>query len=134
MSLIKYKHNKKNVITIIKNKSIFDKNYFLTEKSQPFQVGMLSFEKFAKVQPHYQIKKKRVINRTCKFIFLKKGELRLKVYYKKKKIKSFLIKKGDMVLIDNISIGIDFLKPSFLVEIKQGPYNKNFDKIKFYET
>ena len=57
MSLIKYKHNKKNVITIIKNKSIFDKNYFLTEKSQPFQVGMLSFEKFAKYNLITKLKK-----------------------------------------------------------------------------
>jgi len=133
MRIDKYKINNKTVLTIIRDKSNFKKDYFLTEKNQTFQLGMLKFKKGGEVQPHYQVKKKRIIFKTSKFIYLKKGEFFLNIFKKKKKIKSFLIKKNDMILIDDVSISLEFTKPSLLIEIKQGPYNKNKDKIKFNE-
>ena len=44
-----------------------------------------------------------------------------------------MIKTGDMILLIDGGHGFDILKKSILVEIKQGPFNSEIDKVRFLE-
>lgn len=128
--------NKKLVSIIFKktNNKIKKKIEFFTNNKLPFQVGLLNHQKNHKIIPHQHKKKEKKIQNTSEFLFLLSGKVRVNFFNKKKKkIESKIIKTGDMILLIDGGHGFDILKKSILVEIKQGPFNSEIDKVRFTE-
>ena len=77
------------------------------------------------------IKKSEKICELCSFpklLIIRKGKIKLSVYTQNGTlIEKVLLKKGELFLLVEGGIGIDFINDSEIYEIKNGPFKK--DKI-----
>jgi len=65
-------------------------------------------------------------------LFVKNGILRVDFYVNKKKyLFSKILKKEDLIILNEGSHGFKVIKKCQLIEIKQGPFFKTLDKIRF---
>ena len=131
IDLIKYK--KKLFAIIIKSKEI-KKNgtNFVSPKSFTHQVGFINRPKGYFIKPHTHKNFTRKINKTSEVLFVKSGIIRVDFYSNKKKyIFSKLLKKEDLIILNDGSHGFKVLKKCKLIEVKQGPYKPSKDKVKF---
>jgi len=69
------------------------------------------------------------INKTQEVLFIKSGKLRIDLYSSTKYYKSFILNKGDIIFLSSGGHGFKMLKPTEIIEVKQGPYSKFNDKI-----
>jgi mannose-6-phosphate isomerase-like protein (cupin superfamily) len=69
------------------------------------------------------------INKTQEVLFIKSGKLRIDLYSSKKYYRSFILNKGDIIFLSSGGHGFKMLKPTEIIEVKQGPYSKFNDKI-----
>jgi hypothetical protein len=114
------RHSKKNGVN------------FLTPPDLTHQIGSLNHKKNHTIIPHLKIKKKGKVNHTSEVLIIQKGKLRLDIYSNKKKyLFSKIIKKDDILIIIKGGRGFKVLEPCSIIEVKQGPYNKMQDKIRF---
>ena len=85
-----------------------------------------------KIHPHFHLNKKKTIKNMSEFLIVFKGKLKVNFYNKnKKKFKSIILKKRDMILLITGSHGFDVLEKVEMIEIKQGPFSGEIDKIRF---
>ena len=74
----------------------------------------------------------RRIHRTSEVLFIKKGLLRVDFYKDNKKyLYSKILKKNDIIILNEGSHGFKILKNCSMIEIKQGPFVKSLDKKRF---
>ena len=131
IDLIKYK--KKLFAIIIKSNKI-KKNgtNFISPKNFTHQVGFINRPKGYFIKPHTHKNFPRKINNTSEVLFVKSGIIRVDFYSNKKKyIFSKLLKKEDLIILNDGSHGFKVLKKCKLIEVKQGPFFKSLDKIRF---
>ncbi len=130
-------YDQKKLISIIfkkNNKKIKKRINFFTNNKLPFQVGLFNHPKNHQIIPHQHKKKINKINQTSEFLYVISGKIQVDFFNKKKlKINSQILKTRDMILLFDGGHGFKMLKKSILVEIKQGPFNSNKDKIRFKE-
>ena len=105
---------------------------FFTPDSFSQQLGYMKREKGHIVQPHIHQLVKRDVSLTQEVLYVKSGKVRVD-YYDDNKIylESRLLYKGDVVLLAFGGHGFEMLEESEMIEIKQGPYNNDLDKIVF---
>jgi len=102
---------------------------FFTPPDFSQQVGLLRHPKGAKVKPHAHKLVKRKIERTQEVLHIKKGRVAVFLYDERKKyLTTRILKKGDTILLAGGGHGIEVLKDSLILEIKQGPYAGVDDK------
>lgn len=128
---------KKKILAIIFNPDKFKKNgvNFISPNKLTLQVGVINYKKNHNIIPHTHLSHLRKIKNTAEVLYIKKGILRVDFYDNKKKyILSKLIKKGDIIILHEGSHGFKVIKDVSMVEIKQGPFVKKLDKIRFNKT
>jgi hypothetical protein len=65
-------------------------------------------------------------------IILKQGKLRVDFYDNKKEyLESYILKAGDVMLLESGGHGFVALEDIEMVEVKQGPYVEDMDKDRF---
>lgn len=104
---------------------------FITDNNSEFQLGIMSRDKNTPVLPHLHNEIERKVKTTSEFLNFRKGKaiVRIRAHAKTEEI-AFEVVKGDSVLFTGIGIhSVDFLEPTQLLEIKQGPYDPKLDKI-----
>ena len=105
---------------------------FLTPPSLTHQVGSLNHPRSHVIFPHLHLKNKRKVNYTSEVLIIQKGKLRLDLYSNRKKyLFSKIVKKDDILILIKGGHGFKIIEPCSIIEIKQGPYNKKLDKIRF---
>ena len=105
---------------------------FLTPPNLTHQVGSLNHPRSHVIFPHLHLKNKRRVNYTSEVLIIQKGKLRLDLYSNKKKyLFSKIVKKNDILVLIKGGHGFKIIEPCSIIEIKQGPYNKKLDKIRF---
>jgi len=131
------------MIEIVKDKKIFlaiiVRHYykskgikFFTPNEFSQQLGYMSRPIGYEIEPHIHKKVKRNVEYTNEVLFIKSGKVKVDFYNNKKKfIKSKILKKNDIILLAKGGHGFKMLKKSEIIEVKQGPYNSDRDKIKF---
>ena len=104
---------------------------FFTPNIDNFQIGLMSHRKNHIIYPHLHINKKKVIKNMSEFLILFSGKLKV-FFYNKKKIltKSIILNKKDMILLIKGAHGFKVLEKVEMLEIKQGPFLENKDKIR----
>ena len=118
--IIKEAHQKKRGIS------------FFTGNDSNQQIGFMNHPKNYLIKPHKHLKRETKIFVTSEVIILQKGKLRVDFYDPKKKyLFSIIIKKNQIIMLVHGAHGFKVLEPVKMLEIKQGPFVNNKDKIKF---
>ena len=117
---------------IIRNNFTTNGIKFFTPKEFSQQLGYIKREKGYKIKPHIHNLSKREIYTTQEVLLIKEGELQVNFYdtnrnYFDRKI----LYKGDVILLAYGGHGFHVLEDTEMIEIKQGPYLEEDDKIKF---
>ena len=105
---------------------------FFTKNTANQQIGFMSHPKNYLIKPHKHQKRETKIFITSEVIILQKGKLRVDFYDTKKKyLFSIVVKTNQIIMLVHGGHGFKILEPVKMLEIKQGPYVNNKDKIKF---
>tara|TARA_Y100000590_G_C15661370_1_gene992776 strand:- start:817 stop:1251 length:435 start_codon:yes stop_codon:yes gene_type:complete len=105
---------------------------FFTPNESTQQFGYMKHKKEYLVKPHLHKKRLTKILTTTEVILILKGVLRVDFYTQYEKyLFSKILKKNDIIMLVHGGHGFKVLKDVEMLEIKQGPYSINKDKIKF---
>ena len=105
---------------------------FFTKDNANQQIGFMNHPKNYVIKPHKHQKRETKIFITSEVIILQKGKLRVDFYnIKKKYLFSVIIKKNQVIMLVHGGHGFKVLEPVKMLEIKQGPFVSNKDKVKF---
>ena len=102
---------------------------FLTPKELSHQVGFIKHKSKHVIKPHKHYKNIRRIEYTSEVLIILSGKLRVDFYNNKEKyLFSKVIKKNDIIILNNGGHGFKVLETVEMIEVKQGPYNIKTDK------
>jgi hypothetical protein len=105
---------------------------FFTGHNDPMQIGYMNREKEYSISPHRHNAVERTVHFTHEVLFVKSGKVRVDFYDNTQDyIKSSIIHQGDIILLADGGHGFKMLEESELIEVKQGPYVGELDKIRF---
>ena len=105
---------------------------FFTKNDANQQIGFMSHPKNYFIKPHKHQKRETKIFITSEVIILQKGKLRVDFYDTRKKyLFSVVIKKNQIIMLVHGGHGFKVLEQVKMLEIKQGPYVSDKDKVKF---
>jgi mannose-6-phosphate isomerase-like protein (cupin superfamily) len=104
---------------------------FYTASNLNMQVGSMCHVKNHLIKPHFHINRKKIIKQMSELLIIFSGQLKVDFYNKNKlKAKSIIINKKDMILLISGGHGFKVLKKLEMLEIKQGPFTGEKDKIR----
>ena len=84
------------------------------------------------IKPHTHNAVPREVQLTQEVLYIKSGKVRVDYYDSKKTyLESRFLYKGDVVLLAFGGHGFEMVEPSEIIEVKQGPYAGENDKVRF---
>jgi mannose-6-phosphate isomerase-like protein (cupin superfamily) len=84
------------------------------------------------IPPHVHNSVQRDVHLTQEVLFIKSGKVRVDFYDDDKNyLESTVVNKGDVVLLAFGGHGFEMLEESEIIEVKQGPYAGEMDKVRF---
>ena len=117
---------------------IIDSNFskpgvnFITPNESSLQIGCISQPQGKTIKAHYHKRTTRTLYYTNEVLILKQGRLRVDFYDNKKEyLESYILKAGDVILLESGGHGFKVLEDIEMVEVKQGPYVEDKDKDRF---
>tara|TARA_B110001452_G_scaffold253793_1_gene244817 strand:+ start:305 stop:712 length:408 start_codon:yes stop_codon:yes gene_type:complete len=125
--------DKKIVAKVFKyqNKS-FKGIEFFTANNLNMQIGLMGHSKNHIIKPHFHINRKKIVKQMSELLIIFSGQLKVYFYNKKKlRDKSLILNKKDMILLISGGHGFKVLKKLEMLEIKQGPFIGEKDKMRF---
>ena len=100
------------------------KHNFLTQTSEPFQLGVSFYRSGDEVKAHYHLSVLRHIDRTCEFVVIDHGSASMRVFDDAHSLLgTWKLMAGDMVLLLRGGHGFVCEEDTKIIEIKQGPYD-----------
>ena len=124
------KNNKKIYSIVIRKKFKFNGIKFFTPSDFSQQLGYMSRPKNYRIKPHKHRKVKRSVNLTQEVLFIKSGKVEVSFYNHRNKVfKKIFLAAGDIILLANGGHSFKMLKKTEMIEVKQGPYKSDKDKI-----
>jgi len=114
------------------NKKKFKGIKFFTPDYLGMQVGSMNHSKNHIIKPHFHINRKKIVKEMSELLIIFSGQLKV-FFYKRNKLraKSVIINKKDMILLISGGHGFKVLKKLEMLEIKQGPFVGEKDKMRF---
>jgi hypothetical protein len=113
-----------------KNKKIKGIKFFTNSKLN-LQVGLMGHSQNHIIKPHFHINRKKIIKQMSELLIIFSGKLKVFFYNKKKiRTKTTILDKRDMILLISGGHGFKVLKKLEMLEIKQGPFVGDKDKIR----
>ena len=103
---------------------------FVTNKNSNFQIGFMTRGPSSPARAHFHLPVQRTIIGTTEVIYVLRG----KVYVSVRSLdgvyeRDFILKRHDLVYLQNGIHELCFSRKTHLIEIKQGPYDQDEDKI-----
>ena len=103
---------------------------FFTPSNFSQQLGYMKRPKGYSIAPHYHNIIERSISLTQEVLLIKSGSVRVDFYTTSNTyLKSKILDKGDVILLASGAHGFEMLNDAELIEVKQGPYNEDEDKV-----
>jgi hypothetical protein len=124
----------KDTIFAIVIRSYFKKDgiEFFTPNGFSQQLGYMNRPKGYAVEPHSHRKVERRVARTQEVLHIKSGKVKITIFDNNHDFfKECIVEKGDTILLANGGHALEMLEDSELIEIKQGPYGGDDDKVRF---
>lgn len=105
---------------------------FLTRVEDSQQLGYMSRPAGYVIAPHVHAPVPREVSYTKEVLFVRSGCVRVDFYDDDRRyLESAVLGAGDVVLLSVGGHGFEMLEPTEIVEVKQGPYVGDRDKIRF---
>jgi mannose-6-phosphate isomerase-like protein (cupin superfamily) len=124
---------KNKLLSIIIRKE-FNKNgiEFFTPNDFSQQLAYMKREKDYKIAPHQHNSVQRDVHFTQEVLIIKSGKVRVDYYDDNQQyLESRILYTGDVVLLAFGGHGFEMIEESEIIEVKQGPYVGEMDKIRF---
>lgn len=84
------------------------------------------------IPPHVHNLVPREVTLTQEVLFIRKGRVRVDFYDDGKNyLESTVVSTGDVILLAAGGHGFEMLEPTEMIEVKQGPYCGEMDKVRF---
>ena len=128
----KIAHENLSLGIIIRNN--FSKNgiEFFTNDNDSQQLGYMNRPKDYEILPHRHNIVQREVHLTQEVLFIKSGKVRVDFYDNEQTyLESRILLKGDVILLADGGHGFVMLEQSEIIEVKQGPYCGERDKVRF---
>lgn len=117
---------------IVRNRFSADGITFFTNDDSAQQLAYMRHPIGKEILPHVHNSVKREIFFTTEVLFLKKGVMRVDFYTSSQMyIESKLLYAGDVVMLSGGGHGFKVIEEVEMIEVKQGPYLGEMDKIRF---
>ena len=125
-------HNNKLLSVIIRVNYKSDGIEFFTPGDFSQQLGYMNRKRNHIISPHTHNIVKREVSFTQEVLVIKSGKVRVDFYNDQHKYyESRILNSGDIILLANSGHGIVTLEESEIIEVKQGPYLEEEDKVRF---
>jgi len=103
---------------------------FFTPHDFSQQLGYMNRPKGYTIAPHYHNNIDRNITLTQEVLYIKSGKLRVDFYTNENTyLESKVLNAGDVILLATGAHGFEILEEAEIIEVKQGPYNQDKDKV-----
>lgn len=130
--MIKVEFGGKVYAIIIKNDYSKDGIEFFTPDNYSQQLAYMRHPAGKSIDAHVHNIVKREVEYTQEVLIIRKGHLRVDFYDDTRAyLKSVLLEQGDIILLAHGAHGFKCLDDVEMIEVKQGPYLKDDDKIRF---
>lgn len=123
-----------NKILAIIIRTEFSKNgiEFFTPDDFSQQLAYMKRPKNYVIEPHVHNIVERKVDLTQEVLFIKSGKVRVDIYDDGQNyLESRLLNKGDVILFAHGGHGFEIIDEAEIIEVKQGPYLGDKDKIRF---
>jgi mannose-6-phosphate isomerase-like protein (cupin superfamily) len=125
-------HNNKILAIIIKRNFQKDGIEFFTPDDFSQQLAYMKRPKGYIIKPHVHNIVERKVRYTQEVLFIKKGKVRVDFYDDERNyLKSIILEEGDVILLAHGGHGFEMIEETEIIEVKQGPYAGDMDKIRF---
>jgi hypothetical protein len=125
-------HNDKLLSVIIRTQYKSEGIEFFTPDDYSQQLAYMNRKSGYIIPPHVHNLVKREVRYTQEVLFIKSGKVRVDYFDDDKNyLKSRILNQGDVVLLSGGGHGFNMLEDSEIIEVKQGPYAGDKDKIRF---
>lgn len=105
---------------------------FFTPGSYSQQIGYMNRPQGYVIAPHVHKPVKREVHFTKEVLFVKSGRVRVDFYSDDQVfLESTVLEAGDVILLAYGGHGFEMLEPTEMIEVKQGPYAGDQDKVRF---
>ena len=105
---------------------------FFTPPEFSQQLAYMKNEKGKIIEPHVHNEVNREIVRTQEVLIVKSGKVQVDLYTSENEYwNSYILGAGDLILLASGGHGFTMLEPTEMIEIKQGPYLGDQDKVRF---
>lgn len=105
---------------------------FFTPNDFSQQLAYMNRPSGYKIPPHVHRPVKRSIVNTLEVLYIKKGKVKIDFYTQDRAfISDCILNTGDVILLAAGGHGFTMLEDSEMIEIKQGPYAGDADKVRF---
>ncbi|MGV3631159.1 MAG: hypothetical protein ACO1O6_08130 [Bacteroidota bacterium] len=105
---------------------------FFTGDDSSQQLGYMQRPEGHIIEPHRHHIIPRAVHLTQEVLFIKSGKVRVDFYDNDQQyLQSRVLEKGDVILLADGGHGFKMLEKSEIIEVKQGPYNGERDKVRF---
>jgi len=128
----KITHNDILLAIIIRNSFHKEGIEFFTNQNFSQQLGYMNRPEGYMIPPHRHNLVERKVVLTQEVLYIKSGKVRVDFYDDEQNyLESRILYKGDIILLATGGHGFKMLEPSEMIEIKQGPYCGDQDKVRF---
>lgn len=125
-------HNSKLLSLIIRTNYKADGISFFTPDDFSQQLAYMKRPKEYVIPPHVHNAVPRDVQFTQEVLIIKSGKIRVDFYDDDQiYLKSKILYQGDVILLAYGGHGFEMLEESEIIEVKQGPYAGEMDKIRF---
>ena len=105
---------------------------FFTPDDFSQQLGYMNRPEGYVIPPHTHNVVERKVELTQEVLLIKSGKVRVDFYDDDQVyLESRILEQGDVVLLAHGGHGFKMLEPSEMIEVKQGPYCGEMDKVRF---
>ncbi len=105
---------------------------FFTSNQDSQQLGYMNRPKDYVIPPHRHNLVPREVHYTQEVLFIKSGKVRVDFFTNEQVyVTSRILHPGDVILLAVGGHGFKMLEPSEIIEVKQGPYCGELDKVRF---
>lgn len=122
-----------NIIAIVIPTEFYkDGIEFFTPDNFSQQLAYMNRAEGYKIPPHVHNKVQREVFYTLETLFVKKGKVKVDFYRQNQEyLQSTIISSGDVILLVSGGHGFTMLENTEMIEVKQGPFAGEEDKIRF---
>lgn len=125
-------HNDQILSIIIRHNFHKDGIEFFTPNDFSQQLAYMKRPKNYLIPPHIHNAVPREVLYTKEVLFIKSGKVRVDFYDDEQNyLKSSILEQGDVILLAFGGHGFYMLEESEIIEVKQGPYAGEQDKVRF---